>query len=72
MKRNKFLEFIGFKFIVNNNKSSKEIHRVRSITTSCRISMMTDAKYITKRKAAKLLKNGHNGCRFCYHEKDNG
>jgi len=70
MKRNKFLEFIGFKFIANNNTG--EIHRVETLSKACRISMMTNARYITGRKVRKLLKKGHNGCRFCYAEKDNG
>ena len=71
MKRNKFLELIGYKYIFNHN--SKEIHRVTGINSPCRVEYMTNAEYCTTKKAKRLIDNGgYNGCRYCYKEADNG
>ena len=71
MKRNKFLELIGYKFIANHN--SKEIHRVTGITNQCRLLPMTNAEYCSAKTAKRLIKDsGYNGCRYCYKEADNG
>lgn len=70
MKRNKFLELIGFKFIVNHE--SKEIHRVKFLTENCFVDTMVNSGYATARKVKKLLRQNYNGCRHCYKAEDKG
>lgn len=67
MKRNKFFELIGFRFIVNHN--TKEIHRVKSLTPQCHVDKMTDRGYATKWQVNRLLLRGYDGCNNCYSEK---
>lgn len=64
MKRNKFLEMIGFRYILNHGQ--KEIHRVAALKTNCNVSAMTNAGYHTKLSqfiARKLA--GYDGCQKC-------
>lgn len=70
MKRNKLLELIGFKFIVNH--SSKEIHRVQYLTMNCFIDKMKHSGYATSWKVKRLLKRNYNGCRHCYSTENKG
>lgn len=71
MRRNKFKEFVfGYKYIANER--TKEIHIINTLKSSCKVHFMTKAVYLTKKAAANLLKNGFNGCRFCYPEEDKG
>lgn len=69
MKRSKLREFF-FPYI--SNERSKEVHRVSTLTPQCRIDLLANGKYRTRRKVKKLLKAGYNGCRWCFGEKDNG
>lgn len=68
MKRNKLLECIGFKFIVNHE--SKEIHRVNLLTQNCFVKKMKNSVYSTLWSVKRLLKKGYNGCTHCYKSKD--
>lgn len=64
MKRNKLLEAIGFRYILNHNE--REIHRVADLRTNCRVELMTDAGYHTKLSqliARKFF--GYDGCQKC-------
>lgn len=70
MKRNKLLECIGFKYIVNH--STNEIHRVKFLTENCFVYKMTSAGYATGWKIKRLLKQGYNGCRNCFKSEDKG
>lgn len=71
MKRNKALERIGFRYILNHN--SQEIHRVSELKKICLINEMKNAGYHMwlSQYIAKRLK-GYDGCKFCnpkYHKK---
>ena len=70
IKRNLFIEFFGWRYIVNHN--TKEIHRADSTDSRCRFHLMTKCERITKRKLKKLLERGYNGCRWCLQEYDLG
>ena len=72
MKRNKILEKIGFRFIVNHN--SGEVHRVKDLHVNCGIEAMTNAGYCTKFRVKKLYKRDekYNGCYWCNKEEDKG
>jgi hypothetical protein len=72
MKRNRFIEWLfNYKYIANKN--TKEIHKLSSISTRCRLSMMRNSAYYTTKKAYKLIKDaGYNGCRYCFKSEDNG
>jgi hypothetical protein len=70
MKRNKFLEFAGFAYIANHG--TREIHRVSSLTSRCRVILIRRGGYCTAWKATKLLKKGYNGCRYCNKKEDKG
>lgn len=61
------LKFFGFKYIVNNH--TNEIHVVSNMKTNCHLDLMTNATYV--KSSEELLKNGYNGCRWCYSETDN-
>lgn len=69
MKRNKFKELF-FPFI--SNERTKEVHRVKHLAPNCRIHLLKNGKYRSRRKAKKLFDSGYNGCRWCLKEKDNG
>jgi hypothetical protein len=70
MKREPFLEWVGFRFIVNHH--TKEIHRVKSFD-NCKVKLMRHAGYATWIKVWYLIRyKGYNGCRWCYREKDKG
>ena len=70
MKRNKILEWLGFRFIVNHN--SGEVHRVDNLQTNCNIEAMTNAGYCTKFRVKKLYKRNekYNGCAKCNKSED--
>lgn len=76
MKRNKLLELIGFRFIINNyikvdkegNVVPKEIHRVSNLTPLCGIEKMVSGKYATLWKVKRLTKyhpEAYDGCGHC-------
>ena len=72
MKRKKFLEWMGFRFIVNHK--TKEIHRVKDINKQCMIWLMTNGRYATLWRVKRLMKQDerYNGCKHCYKEEDRG
>ena len=71
MLRIRILERIGFKYIAN--KCTKEIHRIDFLHKNCKIKELRNGGYCTKRWAERLIKrNGYNGCRWCWREKDTG
>jgi hypothetical protein len=64
MKRNLFLEKVGFRFIANHR--SREIHRVGSLSERCGIERMMHGGYCT-RLFAWILRCffGYDGCYHC-------
>lgn len=70
MKRNGFLEMLGYVYIANHY--TREIHRVVMMTSKCRLPFMRNASYCTARKARKLMKKGYNGCKYCNKDNDKG
>lgn len=69
MKRNKFLEWLGYKYILNTNTG--EIHKVSSLTKRCKIDLLKNGKYISAKRVNKLYLSGAaNGCRYCYKDID--
>lgn len=62
--KNLFTKLLGFKFVINNNTS--EIHKLSNLKTNCHVDLMTNKTYV--KKSEELLKNGYNGCRWCYDE----
>jgi hypothetical protein len=70
--KEKWMKFWGFGYVVNLRKRSKEIHRLSHKHVNCNLHMMTNYKYVTKKKALKLLSEGYDGCRFCWKNRDNG
>ena len=64
MKRNKVLERIGFRYVLNHNQ--KEIHRVADLKNNCSITSMSNAGYHTKFSQFLLRKfAGYDGCKKC-------
>jgi hypothetical protein len=57
----------GFKYVINRNTS--EIHKLSNIKTNCHVELMTNKMMI--KNSEEWLKNGYNGCRWCYNEADN-
>lgn len=70
MKRSKFLEWIGYKFIANHR--TKEVHIASKMTDRCRLIFMRNAEYVSEKRVKKLYESGYNGCRFCNKENDKG
>lgn len=68
MKRNYFLEFIGFSHIAN--MGSKEIHDLEHFSKRCNIDKITNGRYIWSER--RWIKKGFNGCRFCNKKEDKG
>lgn len=62
------LRFSRYTFIVNYY--TKEIHKVDSTDSRCRIHNMTNCERINKYQMRRLLKKGYNGCRYCLPEFD--
>jgi len=68
-----FLEIVfGVEFRYYVNHGTKEIHDLNSDNSFCRLSMITNGSYSTKRKADKLMRQGYNGCRLCLKNEDKG
>lgn len=66
MKRSKMLEIIGFRYILNHNPRSKEIHKVKTLKKHCNVVLMKNAGYHTKFSqyiARKFF--GYDGCKKC-------
>ena len=73
MKRNKFLEAIGFHYLLNKN--SNEIHDVRINHKNCHLDKMTNVKYFFfKKSVTRLMRKNENvnGCRYCLKKWDTG
>jgi hypothetical protein len=67
MKRIKILEAVGYKYIIN--KATKEIHYVPKINNACGVQNMRHGRYVSKKKAYRLIKKkGYNGCIHCFRE----
>jgi len=60
------LKVLGYKYVVNNH--TDEIHKLSNIKTNCHLELMTDINYV--KSSEELLKDGYNGCRWCYNETD--
>jgi hypothetical protein len=66
MKTSKLLERIGFRYILNHDPRSLEIHRVADLRHQCNVDSMVNAGYHTKFSqfiARKFF--GYNGCWHC-------
>lgn len=71
MKAINFLRnLFGFTYIVN--KRTKEIHDTKNEHSNCHLNLISRKRFVTKRKAYKLMKSGYNGCRWCMKEFDKG
>lgn len=71
--KEKWMKFWGYGYVANLRPSSLEIHRLDKKHTNCRLEMITDKIYVTRKKALKMIRNdGFNGCRWCWKEKDLG
>ena len=68
--KEKFKKFWGFGYVVNENTG--EIHRLKNKHTNCHHNIMTNKIFITKKSALKKLEGLHDGCKYCWGEKDNG
>lgn len=68
--KEKWMKFWGLKYKVNHK--SKEIHRLHNKHVNCNTHRIVNGEFVTEKKAFKLLKEGYNGCRYCWREKDNG
>ena len=65
------MEWLGFRFVLNRNTG--EVHDLRNERKNCRIDMMTNMRYMRRRKVVKLIKAGEaNGCRWCLKKWDTG
>jgi len=60
--------FLKRPYIVNYR--SMEVHKVDNLKHNCHVELMTDKQKIYSRKANKLLKQGYNGCRWCFPSED--
>lgn len=68
--KEKWMGFWGFGYFVN--MGTDEIHRLETKHENCRTHMITHVKFVSFKRCEKLLKDGYNGCRYCYKTKDNG
>ena len=68
--RKLFPILIGKKYRVN--LKSKEIHKLKNEKHNCFLGIITDYKDIYQKDVDGYLNTGFNGCKWCYHEKDNG
>lgn len=63
----KFINWLfGYKYIVN--LTSLEVHKISNLKGNCHEHIMVNKKYV--RSADDYLKNGFNGCRWCFREAD--
>ena len=73
MRRNKFLEKIGFHYLLNKN--SNEMHDVRVNHKNCHLDKMTNVRYFFfKKSAIRQMRRSKwvNGCRWCLKKWDTG
>ena len=74
--KEKILYLLGYKYIIN--KRTEEIHSLENEKSNCKIDLIVNKKYITKKAVDKLLEdseflmNDYNGCRWCMKKFDNG
>ena len=69
------MNFLGYGYVINLR--SKEIHRLKTKHSNCRLNQMKRKKYVTKDRAMWLMNfpqlgKGWNGCRYCFSERDLG
>lgn len=57
-----FTQLFGFKYVINRN--TNEIHKLSNLKTNCHVELMTNKMKVKNSK--EWLKNGYNGCRWCY------
>jgi hypothetical protein len=67
-KRNKLVEFLGWKYIVNH--ATKSIHKVTNASERCNFQLMLkcNTEYVRERKMEKLIVMGYDGCGWCFPE----
>jgi len=56
--------FFGYRYRLNYN--SMEIHDLRNTHKNCHLAKMNNFKDVTQSNMFHQLKNGYNGCRWCY------
>jgi hypothetical protein len=61
-----FIKVFGFKYVINHNTS--EIHKLSNLKTNCHVELMANKMYV--RNSEEWLKNGFNGCRWCYSDEN--
>ena len=61
-----FMKLFSFKYVINRNSS--EIHKLSNLKPNCHIELMTNKMYV--KDSEPWLKNGFNGCRWCYSDED--
>jgi hypothetical protein len=66
---------LGLGYVANPN--TKEIHRLDRKHRNCNLDLIVKKKYITGRKAYRLLTKHHydegwDGCRYCFNEMNTG
>ena len=58
-------------YVVNHN--TKEIHRLSHKHSQCKLHLMTNREFVTKKEAQNWIETyKYNGCRFCWEEEDEG
>lgn len=64
MKRNYFLEALGYRYIYN--KKTEEIHDAKRLHKSCQFKLMRNCHYISKRNAMRIIKKDKkDACKWC-------
>ena len=64
--------FFGTQYRYFVNHGTKEIHDIKRTEKRCRLNMIINGSWETRKGAKKLLKKGYNGCRYCNPELDEG
>jgi len=68
-RKEKWMGFWGFAYFANFG--TKEIHRLENKHVSCRLHMIANGRFVTKRRALRLIhSHGFNGCRYCWKDKN--
>jgi hypothetical protein len=64
------IKMFGYKYLVNMNPKSKEIHDLTNTKYQCFIPKIKNKKYIRYSDLPKYFKMGYDGCRWCNNEMD--